>query len=79
MPFSQVLSDVFGGRNLPAPYGLLANYVGPPSIHLYWNGTADLTIANTLVEGFANVMISILYQRGASLNGAPALGTVFGM
>ena len=73
----QVLSGVFEGRNLPAPYGLLANYVGPSSIHLYRNGIADLTIANTLVEGLANVMISILHQKGACLNGAPALGTVF--
>jgi len=79
MPFSQVLSGVFGGRYLPAPYELLANCVGPPSIHLYRNGTADLTISNTLVEGPANVMISILHQKGASLDGAPALGSVFGV
>ena len=79
MPFSQVPSGIFGGWNLPAPYELLANYVGPPSIHLYRNGTADLTIANTLVEGLANVMLSILHQKGASLNGAPALGSVFGV
>lgn len=36
-----------------------------------------LTIANTLVEGPANVMLSILHQKGASLDGAPALGSVF--
>jgi hypothetical protein len=59
--FPKILSGVFGGRNLLAPYELLANYVGPPSIHLYRNGTADLTIANALVEGLANVTISILH------------------
>jgi hypothetical protein len=69
MPFSPVLSGVFRGRNLSAPYGLLANYIGPPSIHPYRNGTADLMIANTLVEGLANVIIFILHQKGASLNG----------
>jgi len=79
MAFSRILSGVFEGPNLSAPYELLANHTKPPSIHLYRNGTSDLTIANTLAEDLANVMIPIIHQKGASLNSAPALGTVFGI
>ena len=47
----------------------------PASISI---GTEQRTLQlPTLVEDLANVMISILHQKGASLNGAPALGTVF--